>query len=81
MNAREFSGRELVRVADPLKFARPFLAPLKIGDRCQLLSGGPALLVVELGDLVTVAWRDDDGCVRESTLPTVCVQRLCLAST
>lgn len=52
--------------------------PLAIGDRVQLASGSPDLVVVDIvGDLVTAALREDDAVpVEEVTLPRICWRRL-----
>jgi uncharacterized protein YodC (DUF2158 family) len=48
---------------------------LRIGDRVELNSGGPLLLVVEdAAETLTVAWRGQLG-VSEATFPRACLHR------
>jgi hypothetical protein len=45
--------------------------PLNLGERVRLNSGGPTGLVVETGELVTIAWPGG-----EATFPPECLQRV-----
>jgi uncharacterized protein YodC (DUF2158 family) len=54
--------------------------PLQIGNLVRLNSGGPILLVVDVSNQITVAWRDQSGCAHESTLPEKCLHRPYLSS-
>ena len=45
--------------------------PLTIGERVRLNSGSPIGLVVETGELVTIAWLTG-----EATFPSKCVHRV-----
>lgn len=61
----------LVRPAPP-----PDDPPLGVGERCHLLSGSPALLVVDVGaDDVVLAWPHDDGSVTEAAIARAAVRR------
>lgn len=76
MQQRYFRASDLVPVYDPRAFMRPYCAPLVMGDHSRLNSGGPILLVVDVSDqLVTVAWPDDNGRPKESTVPAACLYR------
>lgn len=48
--------------------------PLRMGDLCYLNSGSPPLMVVDVAEPLTVAWRDG-GTVQELSLPAACVHR------
>lgn len=56
----------------------PSLTNLIIGDRVQLRSGGPEMLVVDLvdADRVIVAWVCASNRVHEAHFDTVCLKRL-----
>jgi hypothetical protein len=45
--------------------------PLNLGERVQLNSGSPIGLVVETGELVTIAWPGG-----EATFPPECLHRV-----
>jgi hypothetical protein len=45
--------------------------PLNLGERVRLNSGGPIGLVVETGELVTIAWPTG-----EATFPPECLRRV-----
>jgi hypothetical protein len=45
--------------------------PLNLGERVRLNSGGPIGLVVETGELVTIAWPGG-----EATFPPECLHRV-----
>jgi hypothetical protein len=45
--------------------------PLTLGERVRLNSGSPIGLVVETGELVTIAWPHG-----EATFPPACLQRV-----
>lgn len=49
--------------------------PVGVGTVVRLNSGGPRMLVVDVGgEDVMVSWRTSEG-VQETTLPRVCVHR------
>jgi hypothetical protein len=62
---------ELVSPAPP-----PDVPPLGMGERCRLISGGPAMLIVDIeGDILTVAWRSPSF-EFETVFPRACVRRV-----
>jgi hypothetical protein len=75
MHSRAFSPYDLMRVHDQLAFIRANAAPLVIGEHCQLNSGGPIGLVVDVADdLMTIVWETVDR-RSEYKLPRACVHR------
>jgi hypothetical protein len=70
-----FFSRDLRLVA---RAPAPDEPVLTIGDFCELLSGSPELLVVDVnGDMLTVAWRlKCNGKPFEMTIPRACVRRV-----
>lgn len=72
-----FRLSDLRKVADA---PPPDDPPLRIGDRCQLISGSPVLLVVDLDgegddDSLTVSWKDAAGKAVEDKLPRGVLRR------
>lgn len=74
--ARPIRAKDLVVVASAESFRRDNEPPHRIGDIVRLNSGGPTSLVVDVdGGVLTVAWRDSDGCAKELAGPDVCFHR------
>jgi uncharacterized protein YodC (DUF2158 family) len=53
--------------------------PLRIGDVVRLNSGGPACLVVDVGERIVLSWHDAEGATQEAVLPAACVHRVAVA--
>ncbi len=70
MNRSSFPSDAVVLVAK----CEDFQSELRIGDMAQLNSGGPPALVLDIGEEVTIAWRDISGAVHE--VPRACVHRI-----
>jgi uncharacterized protein YodC (DUF2158 family) len=69
MHEDTFRVSGLIRLA---KATPPELQPKRIGQRVRLNSGGPEMLVVDIGyggGMVTAAWHDG-----ELTVPAACLQ-------
>jgi hypothetical protein len=77
---RRYHAHRLQLVAKAEQFRDSREPPLRIGDWVRLNSGGPIALVVDAGELLTVAWRNPNGLVSESTLAPACYHRVCLSS-
>jgi hypothetical protein len=66
---RYFTGNDLHLERRWTGESRPI--PLNLGERVRLNSGGPIGLVVETGELVTIAWPGG-----EATFPPECLRRV-----
>ena len=66
---RYFTGNDLHLERRWTGESRPL--PLNLGERVRLNSGGPIGLVVETGELVTIAWPGG-----EATFPPECLRRV-----
>ncbi len=72
MRTGKFKASDLRLVAPP---PPPDVPPLAVGDHCELNSGSPSFLVVDLDDeAVIVAWPFEERVV-ERRLPRACVRR------
>lgn len=72
MNRRAFKASDLRIVSDAPPADNP---PLMMGEFCELNSGSPPLLIVDIeGDDLIVSWRCDCG-VTESKLQRTSVRR------
>jgi uncharacterized protein YodC (DUF2158 family) len=58
LNRGRFSLSDLVKVGDA---PPPDSPPLIMGEFCQLISGGPDMLIVDIdGDALTVSWNEGE---------------------
>jgi hypothetical protein len=81
LRRRAIGSDRLELIAGSEEFRHRREPPLRLGDVVQLNSGGPNCLVVghDLGNIVTISWRDSSGKPQEYTLPVACVHRIELA--
>ncbi len=49
---------------------------LRLGDLVQLNSGSPTMIVVDIDDEITTAWRNERGHAVEGSFPLACVHRV-----
>jgi hypothetical protein len=77
MKRATFRSSDLVVVGGPYPLPGT-TGPVAIGDRVELASGSPELIVVDIdGDRVTAALREAGReSVEEVTLPRICWRRL-----
>jgi hypothetical protein len=75
LKRKKFRPSALVLIANAEDFCDSREPPFRLGDIVTLNSGGPAMMVVDLGMLgyVTAAYR---GGLCEITLPIACVHRI-----
>lgn len=70
MHNRAFRVSDLVVVGRATSLADQ---PREVGDFAVLNSGGPIGLIVDLGDLLTVAYQDGES-VKEYSVPPECLR-------
>lgn len=70
---KSFPTHELRKVADA---PPPDSPPLGIGDKCQLISGSPVLLIVDVDrDQLTVSWPNINAKVVEAKIGRAALRR------
>ncbi len=71
-----YRSDSLVLVAKRENFNHPYKLPLRLGDTVSLNSDGPQAIVVDVDDLITVAWRNSEGTLQEVSFPAACLHRV-----
>ncbi len=71
-----FEPDSLALVAKRENFNLSQEPPLRLGDTVSLNSGSPQAVVVDVDDLITVAWRNSEGTLQEVSFPAACLHRV-----
>lgn len=77
INNRRFKASDLVHVATADSFNDPCEPALTLGNFVRLNSGGPTMMVVDIGVAgITVSWTGPAGAVYEHSFPRACIHRV-----